>query len=231
LLALLLGLVLVIALLQVPATLRYRRDPARQSAIREPITFQSRVSLRFTYVPWRWPTPLVGRWDLAVRTDTFRVTHWIWGQRDRARSTFFRASECVMWRNGEGDGVVVSGPTYLRSKVEFVFSTAGRDQQAWAALLASGVRPVTSPSEAVTDMAAAATGRRAFARVGADLGDTPKDLAGLARQMGRKAPVKARRSRLWIIAAIVFVLVIPRLLILLFSWLGLLGHLGVPLSH
>ena len=42
-------------------------------------------------------------------------------------SAFFHSVDCVMWQgNADGrDCIVVSGPTYLRSKVEFALSTEG----------------------------------------------------------------------------------------------------------
>ena len=46
----------VVALLvALPMRLRFLRDPARKAAIREPITFQSKVWLQFKYAPSRWP--------------------------------------------------------------------------------------------------------------------------------------------------------------------------------
>ena len=147
LLVLFIVLGLVFFLVQLPARLRFLRDPARRDAIREPITFQSKVWLRFTYAPSRVPYFQVGRWDMAVRTDSFQVTNWIFGSRNRARSTYFNAAEAVMWQTvADGrDGIVVSGPTYNRSKVEFVFSAEEGNAEAWNALARAGVRSVPAP--------------------------------------------------------------------------------------
>ena len=74
------------------------RNPARWAAIREPILFSAKVWVRFTYVPnWFYPSMGLGRWDLAVRTDTFQITRWMYGNRDRASSTFFNGGETTMW--------------------------------------------------------------------------------------------------------------------------------------
>jgi hypothetical protein len=175
--------------LQLPPRLRFLRDPVRRAAIREPILFQSKVWLRFRYAPTWWPYPPVTRWDMAVRSDTFQVTNWIWGSRDRSRSTFFLASEAVMWREMvEGrDCIVVSGPTYNRSKVEFSFSADGGNPAAWDVLARAGVRVVsgpdpgapvapgsveTNPAVAYPDPVgpAAPPAPRGFGRVGSDLG-------------------------------------------------------------
>lgn len=139
----------VVALLvQLPMRLRFLRDPARRAAIREPITFQSKVWLQFKYAPSRWPYFQFGRWDLAVRTDSFQVTNWVFGSHNRARSTFFHAVEAQMWQKTvDGrDCIVVSGPTYNRSKVEFVFSADEGNAEAWSALAAAGVRGVPMPA-------------------------------------------------------------------------------------
>ena len=175
--------------LELPPRMRFLRDPVRRAAIREPILFQSKVWLRFRYAPTWWPYPPVTRWDIAIRTDTFQVTNWIWGSRDRSRSTFFLASEAVMWREMvEGrDCIVVSGPTYNRSKVEFSFSADGGNPAAWDTLARAGVRVVSGPDPGApgapgsTETNPAATypdpPRRAapprprgFGRVGSDLG-------------------------------------------------------------
>jgi hypothetical protein len=175
---------LVGTLLMLPARLRFLRDPARQAAIREPIVFEARVWLRFNYAPTYWGYPLFNRWDLAVRSDSFQVTNWIWGQRDRARSTFFHAASAVMWRDlVEGrDCIVLSGPTYRRSKVEFAFAAIdGSNPQAWAALSAAGVRALEASQAAPPPSAApplspvvpstSDTGAsRRFRRLGHDLG-------------------------------------------------------------
>ena len=89
LLVVFLGLGLIAGLLQLWPTMRFLRDPVRQAAIREPIAFTSKVNLRFVYAPYRWPTPIMGRWDLAVRTDSLQVTNWIWGSRDADRRRSF----------------------------------------------------------------------------------------------------------------------------------------------
>jgi hypothetical protein len=177
---------LVMLLVQLPARRRFLRDPARRAAIREPITFQSKVWLQFKWAPSRWPYFQIGRWDLAVRTDSFQVTNWVFGSRNRARSTFFSAAEAVMWKRAvDGrDCIVVSGPTYNRSKVEFVFSADEGNAEAWSALAAAGVRGVPAPvtdlvGRPVTDTDSASRDRsalpapdahRSFGRVGSDLG-------------------------------------------------------------
>jgi hypothetical protein len=114
--------------------------------------FQARVSVRFIYAPSRWLYPLLSRWDLGVRTDSFQITNWVYGNRDRARTTFFHSADCVMWQatTGGRDRIVVSGPTYIRSKVEFAFSTQGQNTDAWNALVLSGVRGVAGPPDATT---------------------------------------------------------------------------------
>jgi hypothetical protein len=193
----------VVALcVQLPMRLRFLRDPARRAAIREPITFQSKVWLQFKYAPSRWPYFQFGRWDMAVRTDSFQVTNWVFGSRDRARSTFFSAVEARMWQKTvDGrDCIVVSGPTYNRSKVEFVFTADEGNAATWAALAAAGVRGVPMP---VTDRVGTPTtrltsagpstpiapdSRRGFERVGSDLAtirtphdqQTPSDLSAPA---------------------------------------------------
>jgi hypothetical protein len=191
-LAIFLVLGLLATALELPARLRFLRNPVRRAAIREPILFQAKVWLRFRYAPTWWPYSPVTRWDMAVRTDTFQVTNWIWGSRDQSRSTFFLASEAVMWREMvEGrDCIVVSGPTYNRSKVEFTFSADGGNPAAWDALARAGVRVVsgpdhpdpahlgapgsgeTNPGVASPDPVdpAASPRPRGFGRVGSDLG-------------------------------------------------------------
>ena len=177
------------------------------------------MNLRFAYTPYRWPTPIGGRWDLAVRTDSLQVTNWMWGSRDRAHTTFFHAASCVMWRAGDsGDGIVVSGPTYLRSRVEFVFSTGAQDQQAWDALVAAGVRPVEPGGVRTTDEQVGATGQRTFTRMGGDLGSASVPAAP-TRQGALRAPVRARTPWVWIAGAILFVVAAPWLLMLLTSGL------------
>ena len=175
--------------LQLPLRIRFLRDPVRRAAIREPILFQSKVWLRFRYAPTWWPYPPVTRWDMAIRTDTFQVTNWIWGSRDRSRSTFFLASEAVMWREMvEGrDCIVVSGPTYNRSKVEFSFSADGGNPAAWDTLARAGVHVVSGPDQGASGAPgsmetnpavanpdpvgrAGPPGTRGFGRVGSDLG-------------------------------------------------------------
>jgi hypothetical protein len=221
------GLGLIVGLLQLRPKVRFLRDPVRQSAIHEPIVFTSRVNLRFVYTPYRWPTPIMGRWDLAVRTDSLQVTNWVWGSRGRAQTTFFYAPNCVMWRaGGSGDGIVVSGPTYLRSRVEFVFSTGAQDQLAWDALAGAGVRPVESRREQGTDgRVAPASGMRAFTRVGNDLGSAAPVPAAASRPGGLRAPRRARAPWAWIVGAILFVVVAPWLLMLL---TGGIPHASTP---
>ena len=99
-----------------------------------------------------WVYLRLGRWDIGVRTDTFQITNWVWGNRRRATSAFFHSADCVMWQgNADGrDCIVVSGPTYLRSKVEFALSTEGGNADAWNALALSGVRALPGPPDATT---------------------------------------------------------------------------------
>ena len=186
------GLVLTVVFL--PRNMRFLRDPARQDAIREPVMYQSKVWLRFAYAPTRVPYTGngLGSWVLAVRTDSLQVTNWLWGNKDRAQSTYFRAGECVMWRAGvQGrDCIVVAGPTCRRSKVQFAFTTSGDDSQAWQALARAGVVPVVPrdgaaasetsgiagapiPPDVPAAPAAPAPPGRLFARIGADLGAAP----------------------------------------------------------
>jgi hypothetical protein len=153
------------------------RNPARWAAIREPILFSAKVWVRFTYVPnWMYPSMGLGRWDLAVRADTFQITRWMYGNRDGASSTFFNGSETTMWPASVGgrDCIVVSGPTYNRAKVEFAFSAGDGNEAAWNALASAGVIAVAGPAAPPTsppDAAIAPTS--AFRRVGANLGSTP----------------------------------------------------------
>ena len=56
----------------------------------------NKVWLRFRYAPTWWPYRPY-RWDMAVRTDTFQVTNWIWGSRAVPQHVLPR-SEAVMWR-------------------------------------------------------------------------------------------------------------------------------------
>ena len=139
-----------------------------------------------------------------MRTDSFQITNWMYGQRNRSRSTFFHASEAVMWRAVvEGrDCIVVSGPTYRVSKVEFAFSTEGQNAQAWDALAASGVRaadalppppgmpdrsglvpppePVRPPGEPALPSG--------FKRIGNDLGNRQRTGVGSPAPNGGPAP-------------------------------------------
>ena len=136
-----------------PARSRFLHNPARLAALSEPVVFQARVFVRFIYAPTRsWVYLRLGRWDIGVRTDTFQITNWVWGNRRRATSAFFHSADCVMWQgNSDGrDCIVVSGPTYLRSKVEFALSTEGRNSDAWNALALSGVRGLPGPPDATT---------------------------------------------------------------------------------
>jgi hypothetical protein len=226
--------------LALPTRLRFLRDPVRRAAIREPILFQSKVWLRFRYAPTRWPYPPVTRWDMAVRSDTFQVTNWIWGSRDRSRSTFFLASEAVMWRERvEGrDCIVVSGPTYNRSKVEFSFSADGGNPAAWDMLARAGVRVVSGPDPGPAAAPGSTAANPVFGRVGSDLGSaratTPRSPSqspaamvpppGTAADAGpssgpggfgrkRRPPIRARGwSPAFIVAVVLFVLVGPLLL-------------------
>ena len=94
-----------------------------------------------------------------------------------------------MWREmvDGRDCIVVSGPTYNRSKVEFSFSADGGNPAAWDTLARAGVRVVsgpdpgaagapgsteTNPAVASPDpVGSAAPPRpRGFGRVGSDLG-------------------------------------------------------------
>jgi hypothetical protein len=219
------GLGLIGSVLQLWPKVRFLRDPIRQAALREPIVFTSKVNLRFAYTPYRWPAPIGGRWDLAVRADFLQVTNWIWGSRDRAHTSFFHAPSCVMWRAGDsGDGIVVSGPTYLRSRVEFVFSTGAQDQRAWDALVAAGVLPVEPRGQGTTDEQRGVTGPRAFTRGGGDLGTAPVH-ATPTHHGGLRAPVRARTPWAWVAGAILFVVAAPWLLMLL---TGGLPRPGMP---
>lgn len=228
---------LVSTLMMLPARLRFLRDPARQAAIREPICYEARVWLRFTYAPGHWPYPSWGRSDIGVRTDSFQLTNWVWGSRDRARSTFFHAANAVMWREvvDGRDCIVVSGPTYRRSKVEFAFETwDGSNAAAWQALQAAGVQvsaplPASPPAPATAAAPAPAPNTSTgFRRVGSDLGGsraaaaapttTPTPASGPdvpPEQPSRRLrpPIRARRVRPAAIAVVVaFVLLAPILL-------------------
>ena len=236
------ALSLVLLLVELPSRLRFLRDPARRAAIREPITFQSNVWLQFRYAPSRVPYFQIGRRCLAVRTDSFQLTSWVFGSRDRARSTFFNAAEAVMWQEVV-DGrpcIGVSGPTYNRSKVEFVFSAQADNAAAWNALAAAGVRMAPAPDAtsgggtktAPTDEGHAAPAARRFTRLGSDLGTTRStrfDSPPTGRSPGtadsegrstpavggrrRKAPIPAGRwTPAFIVGAVVFVVVAPLLL-------------------
>ena len=249
-----LALSIVTMLIRWPAYVRYTRDPARLAAIAEPVMFQARTSVRFIYTPSRWLYPLLSRWDLGVRTDSFQITNWVYGNRDRARTTFFHSADCVMWQATKDgrDWIVVSGPTYIRSKVEFAFSTEGQNAEAWNALGLSGVRGVAGPPEAPSPNSAPSsapppptTRTMGFRRMGSDLGSgrarmetpgtttpgtpapnpdpTPIPSAGPGSG-GRKPPVPARNLSPGVVAIVIVVAFVCLPLLLALTARFTLGH-------
>jgi hypothetical protein len=156
---------LLLGLLRIPFMLygrqQIRNNPARQTAGTEDITFRSTILLRFKnpgrlLFPQHWYYGKASPIELIVRRSTFQVTRWGIGRRSRHYAGWFlQSSETTMWVAtmrffplGQQECIVVAGSYPWRNgerQVELAMGTQGRSAEIWAALLASGVRPLQQP--------------------------------------------------------------------------------------
>ena len=155
----------ILGLLRLPFVLyrrqQVRNNPARQAAGAQDITFRATILLRFKnpgrlLLSQHWYYGKASPIELIVRTGTFQVTRWSIGRSShRYGSWFFQSSETTMWLAtmrffplGPQECIVVSGSYPWRGgerQVELAMATRGRSQEMWAALAASGVRPLSGP--------------------------------------------------------------------------------------
>jgi hypothetical protein len=155
----------ILGVLRIPFALyrrqQVRNNPARQAAGAQDITFRATILLRFKnpgrlLLSQHWYYGKASPIELIVRTATFQVTRWSIGRSShRYGSWFFHSSETAMWMAtmrffplGPQECIVVSGSYPWRGgerQVELAMATRGRSQEMWAALAASGVRPLSGP--------------------------------------------------------------------------------------
>ncbi len=138
-----------------------RNNPARQAAGAEDVTFRTTVLLRFKnpgrlLLSQHWFYGKASPIELIVRTSTFQVTRWGLGRRSRHYGGWFLPSSgSTMWVAsmrffplGQQECIVVAGSYPWRGgqrQVELAMGTQGRSAEIWAALAASGVRPLSGP--------------------------------------------------------------------------------------
>lgn len=163
----------VLGFLRIPFMLygrqQIRNNPARQTAGTEDITFRTTILLRFKnpgrlLFPQHWYYGKASPIELIVRKSTFQVTRWGIGRRSRHYGGWFlQSSETTMWVAtmrffplGQQECIVVAGSYPWRGRerqVELALGTQGRSSEIWAALAASGVRPLQQPQAAAAPVA------------------------------------------------------------------------------
>jgi hypothetical protein len=156
---------LLLGCLRIPFMLYRRRqirnNPARQAAGTEDIIFRTTILLRFKnpgrlLLSQHWYYGKASPIELIVRSSTFQVTRWGLGRRSRHYGGWFLPSNgSTMWVArmrffplGQQECIVVAGTYPWRRgqrQVELAMGTQGRSAEIWAALAASGVRPLSAP--------------------------------------------------------------------------------------
>ena len=156
---------LLLGCLRIPFMLfrrqQIRNNPARQAAGAEDVTFRTTILLRFKnpgrlLLSQHWFYGKASPIELIVRTSTFQVTRWGLGRRSRHYGGWFLPSSgSTMWVArmrffplGQQECIVVAGTYPWRGgqrQVELAMGTQGRSAEIWAALAASGVRPLSGP--------------------------------------------------------------------------------------
>jgi hypothetical protein len=160
---------LLLGCLRIPFMLyrrqQIRNNPARQAAGAEDITFRTTILLRFKnpgrlLLSQHWYYGKASPIELIVRSSTFQVTRWGLGRRSRHYGGWFLPSSgSTMWVArmrffplGQQECIVVAGTYPWRGgqrQVELAMGTQGRSAEIWAALAASGVRPLSGPGAPV----------------------------------------------------------------------------------
>jgi hypothetical protein len=127
-------------------------NPVIRQASSEPIVYRTRVWLRVLSAPNRWRFPILGRWELIVRTSSLQASVRNWGQwRGRAAALYFLAADTTMWtaRFEEKDCIFLSSTNPAKPKAVLIcFSADDRNAPAWDALSVAGVRAVPAPTAA-----------------------------------------------------------------------------------